>query len=452
MSVSVNENVFKGMEDIMNSAMLSVVRRLSEEYGFDCHDACEKIGLISLSKEKGEKKEKPAKSESEKKEKPAKSESKKIPFPFMGKIIADKCKAVKLNHGLYTQCANPICEGDLCKGCKEECDKNSSGDPANGFINRRMMMGDNYVDSKGKKPIAYSKVLQKLKLTKETVLEEAKKQGIELNDSHFSVPPRAKAGRKKKSESSTSAITSDTDSDADSSRKEKRGRPKKQSSKVEVEEDDLFARLVDESSQEKKEEEQVVLPAPVVVEIQTPVVVEIQTPVVVEAKKEESSSKPKKEKKGLVIEGDEDKKAKKKEKKDKAERLEKERLEKEKREKEQAERLEKERLEKERLEKERLEKEKREKEQAELLAELSDVSDDDEEEEEEEEDEEDDENAPPVEVVSTFKHNGKNYLKSENNVVYDVETQDAIGVWNPEKKMIELHELEEESDYESDDE
>jgi len=446
MSVSVNENVFKGMEDLMNNTMVSMIRRLAEEYGFDSGEACEKMGLISLSKEKGEKKEKTAKSEGEKKEKSAKSEGekkektaksdgKKIPFPFMGKIIADKCKAVKLNHGLYTQCTNPICEGDLCKGCKEECDKTSSGDPMNGYINRRMMLGDNYVDSKGKKPIAYSKVLQKLKLTKETVLEEAKRQGIELNDSHFSVPPRAKAGRKKKSESSTSAITSDTDSDSASSQKEKRGRPKKQSSNVEVEEDDLFARLV--------QEEQVVAPAPV------PAVVEVQTPVVVEDKKEESNSKPKKDKKALVIEGDEDKKAKKKEKADRLEkeRLEKERLEKEKREKEEAERLEKERL-----EKERLEKEKRDKEEAEL----SDVSDDeeeeDQEEEEEEEEEDEDEDAPPVELVSKFEHNGKKYLKSENNVVYDIETQDAIGVWNPDIKMIELHELEEEEDYESDDE
>jgi hypothetical protein len=42
---------------------------------------------------------------------------------------------------------------------------------------------------------------------------------------------------------------------------------------------------------------------------------------------------------------------------------------------------------------------------------------------------------------TTFEYNGTKYLKNENNVVYDVETQDVLGVWNPEKKIVEFAEV-----------
>ena len=54
-----------------------------------------------------------------------------------------------------------------------------------------------------------------------------------------------------------------------------------------------------------------------------------------------------------------------------------------------------------------------------------------------------------VEVeVSKWEHKGKNYLKSSKHKVYDIKTQDAIGIWNEEEDTIE--EISEEEDEDSD--
>ena len=48
--------------------------------------------------------------------------------------------------------------------------------------------------------------------------------------------------------------------------------------------------------------------------------------------------------------------------------------------------------------------------------------------------------------VKKFEVNGKKYLKSSENIVYDGETQDVVGKWDEEKKEIIFEELEEEDD------
>ncbi|NBT49487.1 MAG: hypothetical protein EBT07_17045 [Actinobacteria bacterium] len=76
--------------------------------------------------------------------------------------------------------------------------------------------------------------------------------------------------------------------------------------------------------------------------------------------------------------------------------------------------------------------------------ESDDESDDSDEEEEEEEEEEE------VVKVKRVKINDKDYLKSNNNVLYDVDTNDAIGVWDENKQEIILNELDEDSYVEED--
>ena len=50
--------------------------------------------------------------------------------------------------------------------------------------------------------------------------------------------------------------------------------------------------------------------------------------------------------------------------------------------------------------------------------------------------------------VKRFEYKGKMYLRTNENVVYDVETQDEIGVFNEERGEIEYSELEEEEEVE----
>ena len=48
-----------------------------------------------------------------------------------------------------------------------------------------------------------------------------------------------------------------------------------------------------------------------------------------------------------------------------------------------------------------------------------------------------------VEVVK-FEHEGTEYLKAADGILYDPETQDAVGVWNEATKTID--ELDDEED------
>jgi len=49
---------------------------------------------------------------------------------------------------------------------------------------------------------------------------------------------------------------------------------------------------------------------------------------------------------------------------------------------------------------------------------------------------------PPAEEIEVhvkrFEHNGKKWLRDANGVIYDLESQEEVGVWNEEKKCIEM--------------
>jgi hypothetical protein len=85
--------------------------------------------------------------------------------------------------------------------------------------------------------------------------------------------------------------------------------------------------------------------------------------------------------------------------------------------------------------------------EAEQLAIKQQEESSDEEEDDDDEEEEEDE----VVKVKRVKINNKDYLKSSNNVLYDVDTNDAIGVWDENKQEIILNELDEDSYVEDDD-
>jgi hypothetical protein len=59
-------------------------------------------------------------------------------------------------------------------------------------------------------------------------------------------------------------------------------------------------------------------------------------------------------------------------------------------------------------------------------------------EEEEEEDIEEDEDEVEEVKVTGFAFEGKKYLRSPDNTVFDAETQDEIGMWNEETNKIEF--------------
>ena len=69
-------------------------------------------------------------------------------------------------------------------------------------------------------------------------------------------------------------------------------------------------------------------------------------------------------------------------------------------------------------------------------------TEDEKEHEKEEEEEEEEEDSDSEEIsVSRFNHKGKMYLKASDNTIYDVDTHDPIGVWDPEKNDILLMDI-----------
>ena len=326
-----------------------------------------------------------------------KNKCKKVALPFIS-VDLSRCKGCKMNRGLYTQCENK-CE-DLCNECTKECENNNGILPY-GRIEERAAAGNEFKDSKGRSPTPYIKVLEKLKITVDEAKSYANSIGIELPEEVFEMPAKKV--------------------------KEIRGRPKKASKSVEVDSsENLFEGLVQISLSETVSDNEI------------------------SESSSESAKESEKEAQKLAKEAEKlaKKEALEAEKLAKKEALEAEKLAK--KEALEAEKLaKKEALEAEKLaKKEALEAEKEAKKAKKETKKAKKgtkkgnvtpcVSDSEEEEEEEQE-----------EVsCKKFEFNGKTYLKTEKNVLYDYETQDEIGVWNEKEQKIEYSELSEDEEEE----
>jgi hypothetical protein len=166
---------------------------------------------------------------SKKEGKREKGEKLKVPLPFEGAVNECNCFGVKKNRGLYTQCVNKKSDGDYCKVCVREISKGKSF----GDIRERAAQGEDWRSKDGKKAVHYTVVMKKLKLTREMVELELARCGREMvSEAHFVVEMSTR-GRPKK-----------TKSDDDSNSDKKRGRPKKQVKEVELSSEDLISQVV----------------------------------------------------------------------------------------------------------------------------------------------------------------------------------------------------------------
>ncbi len=406
---------------IVNAAMDLAKRSVAEcasKYCFDAEDAFKLLGLQNVKLERS----KPVAAKKAPKEKAVKMA---FPLPYNGECAAGCCSALRQNQGLYTQCTAAPKKGQLfCKACQVNADKNG-GVPEYGTITMRQSVGIfEYVDPKGRKPVAYTKVMKKYKVDQAAVLEEAAKFGIKVNDEHFIAPAETSKGRPKKEK-----VVKE---------KGAKGRPKKDKKKLQIEgdDDDLFASLVADAnatasaepakkkgkSDEEKEQERIA---------------------------KENEKKEKEEKRAAEKKAREEKLAKeqkeKEEKKAAAEKAKKEKEEKlaqEKKEKEEKKAA-AEKAKKEKEEKLAQEKADREAKKAEKSAKKPAAKPAEPEPEEE------------PDVVKKIEFEGKKYLKSKKTgVVYDYTEyvkngeQVVVGKWNEEKNKIDFANKEEEEEEE----
>jgi len=298
--MSSDKRLNAGLKSVVEEGIREALKVCGMKYGFSGLEAMKMLNIEVKEKEKKEEKEL------------------LFPLPFTGVLKEGCCKGLRQNHGLLTQCEKRV-EEKYCVRCERESKKNGSGKPDRGSVEDRISAyreGKEFRDPKGRAPIAYAKVMKKLKLTESMVKEEALRQGLVLNESDLKMP-ESNRGRPKKNKN----LTTDTDSEV--SKKKGRGRPKKAEKEVEVKKtEDLFAKLISDAKTKQTEE--------------------------------------------VVVE----------------------------------------------------------------------------EEEEEEEEEE------PVVTVKRFEFKGKKYLKTEDNVLYDADTQECVGVFN--EKLQEIEECESDEEEEED--
>ena len=140
-----------------SNSRMSVIKAVEEcgnKFGFDVNEA---LRMLNIEK---------------KVKKSVKSKS-KYPLPFNGEKKENCCNGIVKNHGLYTQCEKKVKENEYCKGCESQ--------PYGNITSRLAVDFYSYKDPKGKSPKRYTEVLKKLKLSKETVEEEAKSLNITIN-------------------------------------------------------------------------------------------------------------------------------------------------------------------------------------------------------------------------------------------------------------------------------
>ena len=343
----------------------------------------------------------------------------KFALPYNGEMNGDLCFGISRNNGLYTQCtSNRKSDEAYCSKCSKQAAANEHGLPDYGNIQDRVSKynkNELFVDPSGKSPIAFVKIMKKLKLSEEDVRMECERMGITIDPRHFEVTAK-KSGRPKQ-----------VKPEKEEKEAKPKGRPKKSKKVLELagEEEDLFASLV--------------MSANTVVnnDVKEEVTVEVKEEV-----KEEVVEKPVKDKKKKVSEDKEEKKlALQKEKEEKKLALEKEKEAKkflkelEKQEKQAIAEIKKENKEKKETKKEKkVEAKVEEKVEAKVEAKV---------EEKVEEKEE-------ADVVKKIVFEGKKYLKSKKTgIIYNME-QDVIGKWNEEKQRIDFNAEGEESEDEYD--
>jgi hypothetical protein len=237
-AVYVNEQLNRLMVNAAQELAQRSIKACAEHYNFDAEEAQRLLGLVNVKLARA----RPVDSKP-KKEKVTVAKA-AFPMPYNGEFNDACCYALRQNSGLYTQCQAVRKNGDFCKQCQVLADK-TEGVPEYGTIQMRQAVGIfEYTDPKGRKPVAYTKVMKKYKIDQEKVLDEAGKFNIIINAEHFVVAEvDSKRGRPKAEKVPKEA-------------KGSKGRPKKAKKVLQIEgdDDDLFASLVADANSNSGDE------------------------------------------------------------------------------------------------------------------------------------------------------------------------------------------------------
>jgi hypothetical protein len=239
-AIYVNEQLNRLMVNAAQDLAQRSIKAAAEHYNFNAEEALRMLCLENVKLARA----RPVEGKS-KKEKVIVAKA-SFPMPYNGEFNDACCYALRQNSGLYTQCQAVRKNGDFCKQCQVLADK-TEGVPEYGTIQMRKAVGIfEYTDPKGRKPVAYTKVMKKYKIDQEKALEEAGKFNIIIDSNHFVVPEAdSKRGR-----------PSSQKEKAPKEPKGSKGRPKKAKKVLQIEgdDDDLFASLVADANSNSGDE------------------------------------------------------------------------------------------------------------------------------------------------------------------------------------------------------
>ena len=233
LTFNLNNSTQRALDGAILGCVRDAVEFLADKHGFSAEEAFAEMNLTKMSS-------------APKKTKRAKAATLKVsvPLPFCGTLLST-CNAIRVNHGLHSQCMNAktVCdisgeEKDYCKTCSKQANANDSGAPNAGDIRSRIS-GEWTVPSK---LVTYGNVMEKLNISREKAEEEAAKLGLTIPEEEFTVV-KGRRGRPKKDPSASTS--------SDDEAPKKRGRPKKQKKVIDSSAgDDLISQLVAQAAAE----------------------------------------------------------------------------------------------------------------------------------------------------------------------------------------------------------
>jgi len=417
-TIAVTELLTKTLENCAREFGARCIRECAERHGFNADEEIKSLGLENLTLiRKQMAKKSVSKAKEGKKARATKEKKSTFPLPFIAENVdLSGCQGLAYNRGLFTQCTKKSMEnGIFCSGCQTESDKNASGCPDCGTVEARLKSGlYEFKDPKGRSPVSFVKVLEKLKLSQEEAVSEAGKKNLVIADEHFIVVTKVK--------------------------KATLGRPKKTVGIVEADNvTDLFAKLTAEGEEEEVVDEQEDKPKK-----KTKLSDEEKAVKKAALESERAAKKLERETKIAEEKAEREEKRKAEAEQKKAEReakIAEEKAEREaKRIAEKAERDAKKAAEKALKDAEKASKTKTKKTETKAVVAEKPAE-------------------KPVASAATASQGkvsvsriqiaGKQYLKSSNNILYDPETKEELGLWDPVSKTIkELPEDDEEEEVE----
>ena len=175
-SLEVTEVVLRSLENVSKELAKRCILECASRHNFDVDEELRILGLDNVTvilKKKPVIKQKPVI---------------KFSLPFLSSSV-DKngCNGIAFNEGLFTQCKKVrINDESFCKVCLGESQASENGEPKNGTVTRRSNSHYYlYEDSRGRMPPSYQDYMKKRGITQEDVLAEAEKQGLTIPLEHF---------------------------------------------------------------------------------------------------------------------------------------------------------------------------------------------------------------------------------------------------------------------------